>query len=170
MSKGDDEAEAADLFSIPISGGSNDYLDEGFCNAYAEASQARASSRPPMSIDGGNPTRTDEYPAIDAADGGDRERKAIVSIDHVEPAGLPAKSCKDISWPGGHQGKWEAARLMTVKEVAAYLGVSISKVWRLEKREVGFPKPIRICGSTRWDRCAIDRYLDSLQAVGHFIR
>lgn len=168
MSKGDGEAMAADLFIIPISGGSNDYADEGFCNAYAEASQARASSGPPMSIDGGNPTRTDECAAIDATDGGDRERKNIVAIDHVEPAGLRAKSGKDRSWSSGQQGRCATARLMTVTEVAAYLGLSISKVWRLEKREVGFPKPIRICGSTRWDRCAIDCYLDSLQAVGHF--
>lgn len=167
MSKGDGEAMAADLFTIPISGGSNDYAHEGFCNAYAEASQARVSSRPPMSIDGGNPTRTDECSTIDATDGGDRERKKIVAVDHVEPAGLQAKSGKDRSWSGGQQGWCEAARLMTVEEVAAYLGVSISKVWRLEKRGVGFPKPIRICGSTRWDRYAIDRYLDSLQAPGH---
>lgn len=167
MSKGDDEAMVADLFAVQISGDSNNYAAEGFCNAYAEASQASASSRAPILIDGRNPNRTDECAAIGVTDGGDRERKAIVAIDHVEAAGLGAKSGKDNSWSGGHQRRCEAARLMTVKDVAAYLSMSDSKVWRLEEREVGFPKPIRIGGSTRWDRCAIDRYLDSLQAAGH---
>lgn len=166
MSKGDGEAMATDLFTTPISGGSNDYADEGFCNAYAEASQARASSRAPMPTDGGNLTRTDERAAIGATDGVDREKNTF-AIDQVEAAGLEAKSGKDKSWSDDHQGRCEATRLMTVKEVAAYLGVSISKVWRLERRDVGFPKPIRICGSTRWDRYAIDGYLDSLQVAGH---
>lgn len=157
---------AVDLFAIQMSGDSNNYAAEGFCNPYAEASQARASSRAPMPIDGGNLTRTDERAAIGSTDGVDREKNTL-AIDHVEVAGLGVKSGKDNSWSGGHQGRCEAARLMTVKEVAAYLGMSNSKVWRLEERDVGFPKPIRIGGSTRWDRCAIDRYLDSLQAVGH---
>lgn len=166
MSKGDDEAMVADLFAVQISGDSNNYAAEGFCNAYAEASQASASSRAPMPIDGRNPNRTDECAAIGATDRDDREKK-FLAVDHVEAAGLGAKSGKDNSWSGGHQGRCEAARLMTVKEVAAYLSMSDSKVWRLEEREVGFPKPIRIGGSTRWDRCAIDRYLDSLQAAAH---
>jgi predicted DNA-binding transcriptional regulator AlpA len=55
-------------------------------------------------------------------------------------------------------------RLMTGKQVADYLGMSISNVWRLEKANVGFPKALRIAGSTRWDKCAVDRYLDSFLA------
>ncbi|OYR11791.1 helix-turn-helix domain protein [Brucella rhizosphaerae] len=56
---------------------------------------------------------------------------------------------------------------MTVKEVATYLSVSISKVWRLGKYDIDFPKPVHISGSTRWDRHSIDSYLDRLQTVAH---
>lgn len=162
----DGDAMAADLFADQILGGINSYATEDFCNPYAEASQARASSRASMPLDGGNPTRTPECAAIGASDRDDRE-KNIFAIDLIDAAALEVKLGKDKSCTGGHQGRGEAARLMTVKGVAAYLGVSISKVWRLESRGVGFPKAIRICGSTRWDRSAIDCYLDSLQAAGH---
>ena len=56
------------------------------------------------------------------------------------------------------------SRLMTVKSVAEYFGFSVSKVLRLEKKEPSFPRPVRIGGSKRWDRQAIDHYIDQLSS------
>jgi len=57
-----------------------------------------------------------------------------------------------------------ASRLMTVKAVAAYFSCSVSKVIRLENKEPGFPRSIRIGGSKRWERDEIDHYIDQLSS------
>lgn len=87
------------------------------------------------------------------------------TMAHKRASTIPAVRTKEADPQiGDYSGDDEPRflpRLMTVKQVAKYLAISISKVWRLEKANVGFPKALRIAGSTRWDRCAIDRFLDS---------
>lgn len=67
-------------------------------------------------------------------------------------------------------GDWRpietAPRLLRPDEAAAYLGISKTALRRLEK-EPGFPKPIRISPrSPRWDRQALDSYLDGKARTG----
>lgn len=44
---------------------------------------------------------------------------------------------------------------MTAKDVAAYLTVGESSVWRWLKAG-NLPQPVRICGATRWRRADIE--------------
>lgn len=155
-----DYLASQDIFADPAPDDADQYSTVAFRNPYAEASQARGSSRILAPINASYTNQSSEL-------------QIITKLDHTGPAEsstnrrVPQKPMSEIKSDGDaiHHANTsgEAARLMTVKEVAAYLAISISKVWRLEKRKVGFPKAIRICGSTRWDRYAIDRYLDSQQ-------
>lgn len=49
----------------------------------------------------------------------------------------------------------EPRELLTVKDVAAKLNISVSTVWRLV-RKGELPAPIQIGGSTRWRRADLD--------------
>nr|WP_272212711.1 helix-turn-helix domain-containing protein [Marinicella sp. W31]MDC2878621.1 helix-turn-helix domain-containing protein [Marinicella sp. W31] len=73
-------------------------------------------------------------------------------------------------WPSAlsrsQNGPVELPRLMRVAEVAAYLGVSISKIWRLLRSNPSFPRPIRMNGTTRWDRLDIDRFIEDSKVRG----
>jgi len=54
-------------------------------------------------------------------------------------------------------------RLFSASDLARYLSVSEASVRRMAKRG-DLPKPIRLPGfdGLRWDRAAIDRYLDKI--------
>ncbi|MCY0151668.1 helix-turn-helix transcriptional regulator [Hoeflea alexandrii] len=54
--------------------------------------------------------------------------------------------------------------LMTVEDVATYLRMSVSKVWRSRRKDPDFPQPIRLGGSTRWERLEVDHYLEVYKA------
>lgn len=69
------------------------------------------------------------------------------------------------------QGVVELSPLLTVREVAEFLGIHMRTVWRLaamaEMGEGGFPTPVRIAKKTiRWRREDLDSYLKTL-AGGH---
>ncbi|MBV2185928.1 MAG: hypothetical protein KUL88_15460 [Rhizobium sp.] len=164
----DDCEVASDLFGHATSGAQDDSNDrcptEGFPNAYAEASQASSLGKTPVPF-----TETDRSVAQEA-------KTATVPDEHHRDKPKPIEGIgAAVSSPRASEAKSTcgrfarekpvkelAPRLMTAKELAAYLGVSLSKVWRLEKQDAAFPKPIRIMGSTRWDHQVVDSYLDSL--------
>ena len=52
-------------------------------------------------------------------------------------------------------------KLMTVAEVAADLKLGSSTIWRMVS-EGSFPAPIKIGGSTRWNREELERYIARL--------
>ena len=88
------------------------------------------------------------------------KRKAQVRSASTDRKALTAVA--KITKQERHNELQSQPRLMNVAEVAAYTRCSVSKIWRLDKAENRFPKAIRIDGSTRWERRAIDRYLDTL--------
>lgn len=47
------------------------------------------------------------------------------------------------------------AAFLTVKEVAAYLGISVPSVWRMTKRGA-LPQPVKLGTCTRWRRTEIE--------------
>jgi len=69
-------------------------------------------------------------------------------------------------------GAGELSPLLTVKEVAAVLGIHVRTVWRMtalaEMGEGSFPRPVRIAAKTiRWRREDLGKYLDTLAGVHH---
>ena len=52
-----------------------------------------------------------------------------------------------------------SGRLLTIKEVAGLLGVSVTTV-KVYVREGRFPSPIRFGRTIRWRRGAIERWID----------
>ncbi|GLU29629.1 hypothetical protein [Brucella sp. NBRC 12950] len=143
---------------------------EQFHNAYAEASQARVPCKALKPADATGFVTAAEIAAIGASDT-DTKQELSLAVEHdlsnisaVKPRKQKSYSDKN---PFERQVNGKCARLMTVKEVATYLSVSISKVWRLGKYDIDFPKPVHISGSTRWDRHAIDNYLDRLHNTAH---
>lgn len=145
---------------------------ERFHNAYAEASQARIPCKAlkPADATGSVTAAEIAVAAIGASDSNNKQEISLAVkhdlsiISAVKPRKQKSYSDK---YPFEHQINGQCARLMTVKEVASYLSVSISKVWRLGKYDIDFPKPVHISGSTRWDRHSIDNYLDRLQNTAH---
>ncbi len=49
-------------------------------------------------------------------------------------------------------------QLLAVGEVALFLGISITSVWRLTKRG-DLPTPIRFGGMTRWRRSDLESFI-----------
>jgi excisionase family DNA binding protein len=159
-----------DLFSIPVAVrpdiGCHTTATEtgGIPNSYAEASAARLSKKRARTIDEANAhdllvASPPDEPTRNGNAGSPPETGSDVveiALNTPEPKRrlLRAKNSEPValSFP----------RMMTVVQVAEYLGVSASKVWRLQKTGIGFPSPVRIGGSTRWDRHAIDQYLNAL--------
>ncbi len=143
---------------------------EQFHNAYAEASQARVPCKALKQADATGFATAAEVGATGASDTDNKQEISLAAeydlsiISAVKPR--KQKLYRD-KYPFEHQVNGQLARLMTVKEVATYLRVSISKVWRLGKYDINFPKPVHISGSTRWDRHSIDNYLDRLQNIAH---
>jgi len=143
---------------------------EQFHNAYAEASQARVPCKALKPADATGFIPAAEIAAIGASDT-DTKQEIPLTVKHDLLTISVVKQHKQKSYsdknPFERRVNGECARLMTVKEVATYLSVSISKVWRLGKYDIDFPKPVHIAGSTRWDRLAIDNYLDRLHNTAH---
>lgn len=54
--------------------------------------------------------------------------------------------------------------LLTVKDVAVKLTISVTTVWRLI-RKGDLPAPIHIGGQARWKRKDIDAFIDGLGGV-----
>lgn len=143
---------------------------EQFHNAYAEASQARVACKALKPADATGFVTAAEVGATGASDT-DNKQEISLAVEYDLSIISAVKPCKQKSYGDKHpferQVNDEYARLMTVKEVATYLSVSISKIWRLGKYDIDFPKPVHISGSTRWDRHSIDNYLDRLQNTAH---
>lgn len=50
-------------------------------------------------------------------------------------------------------------RLLTARELADMLNVSVRTVWRL-RSSAAIPAPVRIRGSVRWNRDEVQRWID----------
>jgi prophage regulatory protein len=50
-------------------------------------------------------------------------------------------------------------RLLTARELADMLQVSVRTVWRL-RSSASIPAPVRIRGSVRWNRDEVQRWID----------
>jgi predicted DNA-binding transcriptional regulator AlpA len=178
QSKHREDGASGDLFAERIPAGHSGAADctlaegrdaEHFLNAYAEASQARASGKRLLFVHHGSLGDSNQSATTgtnDKAIHGQSLAKDRGQTDtaHLEPAEVmpeEARAGKE------HPRAVAVPRMMTAAEVAAYVRVSVSKVWRSAKQESDIPSPVRIGGSTRWDRQAIDRYLDSLQHSRH---
>jgi predicted DNA-binding transcriptional regulator AlpA len=136
---------------------------EEFPNAYAEASQASKSGKRPTCIDDAVSGDFDEAVKSGKCHQSTHQQSAtavgLTATAHMAPAAAKPEAAQAArEFPRGIC----VPRMMRASEVAAYLGVSVSKVWRLTKSESAFPHPVRIGSSTRWDRVSIDRHLDAL--------
>ena len=56
----------------------------------------------------------------------------------------------------------DRAVVLKVKDVAEMLAVSVRKVWRLSQEE-GFPKPVKLGGSSRWVESDVLAYIERLR-------
>lgn len=147
--------------------GAQRHSSECHYNAYAEASQARVIRNRPQPIDLAQAT-------LSSQSTGTEQRNEI-------PTALPALTAAPDPGTGFEAKPTEVAnstlddpttqtasafnpRLMTAEGVASYLGLSVSTVWRLPGKDSGFPPPIKIGGSTRWDRLDLDRYVEERKA------
>ena len=66
-----------------------------------------------------------------------------------------------LSAPSGDQSE-----LMSAKQGADYIGVTISTWWEWARTLPDFPKPLRISTRcTRWRRSEIDAFLESRRAA-----
>ncbi len=54
----------------------------------------------------------------------------------------------------------EPARMLDVETVATMLGVSGRHVYRLADGGQ-MPRPVKLGGAVRWDRCAIEQWIDA---------
>lgn len=73
-----------------------------------------------------------------------------------------ATTLSPLSSQGIPEPKYE---LLNVREVAAYLRVSVPTVWRWLRERDAFPRPYRHgSGTTRWDRADIDRFIAAFGA------
>lgn len=143
---------------------------EEFVNEYAAASQAFEAGRKPRPIEDSHsrqPRPRNTFPKDHAvqtgrptATGNTNEQTAA----DEQPNSKALPPVLDAS--RASKSPIELPRLMRVAEVAAYLGVSISKIWRLLKSNPGFPRPIRMNGTTRWDRLDIDCFIEDSKVRG----
>jgi predicted DNA-binding transcriptional regulator AlpA len=137
-----------------------------FKNTYAQASQSSSFSRQPVQARPItlSPRQTSENLNLDRV-----PLSARIAPSKNAPPVQVASAEKEQSVRSQKQGRGRdcsrtPSRCMTVLDVAAYLKVSVSTVWRLLNKDPRFPKPRRIGGSTRWDRQDIDHYLDGLKS------
>ncbi|MDF1671845.1 MAG: helix-turn-helix domain-containing protein [Roseovarius sp.] len=146
--------------------GANLHDYKPFANAYAEASQASVIGKKPYPVDCKRSVASDPLVMNDAGKEATAEKpvktaivqpKADADLEPVEVLLPPAIGIARRAEPA------VMTSMMTVKDVAAYLKVSVSKIWRLSKRDPSFPSAIRFGGSTRWERQAIDCYIDGLR-------
>lgn len=57
----------------------------------------------------------------------------------------------------------QSREYLSAREVGIFLGIGTSSVWRKAKAGV-LPKPVRIGGSTRWRRSAIEQVIAEADA------
>jgi predicted DNA-binding transcriptional regulator AlpA len=50
--------------------------------------------------------------------------------------------------------------LLTQNEVSVILGINRTTLWKLQKEDAAFPKPIMILTQKKWKRTEIDAYLN----------
>jgi predicted DNA-binding transcriptional regulator AlpA len=163
---------SADLFAAQKSGDAVNTNAEpevenaafsGSENAYAEASQPSSFRRQPVQarLVASLPTQTSENPSSDRMPLSARIAPSE-NLPLAQAAGAEKERTLRSKKPGRRRDCSKTlSRCMTVSDVAAYLKVSVSTVWRLPDKDTHFPRPFRIGGSTRWDRQALDFYLDS---------
>lgn len=145
MSKGrrDDPAAGATLSHIEPS------EEHVFRNAYAEASQPSGMGK------GAFPIKTEARQDEPAKNRYDPEPEPAGAAEKTRTAPQSPLFCN--ACPQVH-----SQRLLKPKQAAEYLGMSESTLWRLYEKNPRFPRPIKLGGSTRWDKRAIDRYIDML--------
>jgi predicted DNA-binding transcriptional regulator AlpA len=128
-------------------------------NAYAEASQASAPGKKKHAFDAsavlpdsshvgeksGSKGNVSEQPADEDVSLSEHPSKAVGK-------GKGTSGLKIIRRREADQDHYPPTK---VGEVAEYLNLSVSTVWRLAKNDPRFLKPFHIGGSTRWDRQAL---------------
>ena len=156
-----------DLFTHGSNAANQDRV-EGHANRYAEASQAREIGKRPLFLDGPRLAQSKRTAEADRKNMVQIANPSAVETDQRSEA--TAKRIKSAPrTPDDWQKKASSTslpRLMRVEDVAAYLNVSVSKVWRLQKRNSDFPPSIRMDGTTRWDRLDIDRFIEDSKTRG----
>ncbi len=58
----------------------------------------------------------------------------------------------------------ESGRWMNIEAVKAYVGISTATIYRMINSH-GFPRPKKLCRSSRWDREEIDAYMEALPVM-----
>lgn len=139
--------------------------DGPFSPSYAEASQPGIASRRPFPLDQKQlnlngqltetRTTTNDRPPDPVAAGHPSQ-----DVERPKTATCPrhAASANYMQVAGA------ATPLMTIREVATYLHVSISTIQRVRKRDQDFPRPVQTGGSKFWLRTEIEAYLERLKA------
>jgi predicted DNA-binding transcriptional regulator AlpA len=56
--------------------------------------------------------------------------------------------------------------ILNSKELCQYLSMTRTTLWRLEKEDLNFPKPVMILSQKKWKRSEIDEYLEKTRDVG----
>lgn len=152
----DQNSHAPDFYPEAIS-------SSEFINSYAEASQALSAGRGPPGV------KVLEVQPVDAPirkpnlGKDDTSRTQVRGISTT--LNLSIESTKGAS-AAPHLTGAGGPLMMTVSQVAALLSISVSNVWRLKRKEAGFPQPLKIGGSTRWHREDVERYLNNLRDRG----
>jgi predicted DNA-binding transcriptional regulator AlpA len=140
---------------------------ENHNNPYAEASQAREFGRSPRPIEDpqssrpnsrSTPAQWEKPPTTEPLATENQDQRGGPETESFEAGLSTAEDHATQTAPA------IVPRLMTVEGVAEYLDFSVSKVWRLRRRDPDFPQQIKIGGSSRWDLAEIDCYIDVCKA------
>lgn len=144
------------------------HISEGHYNAYAEASQARVIRNRPQPIDLTQATQSSQ------STGTGKGNEVAIAVSALTAATDPGTEFEakptevtnsTLDDPSKRTASAFNPRLMTAEGVASYLDVSVSTVWRLPRKDSEFPAPIKVGGSTRWDRSELDRYVAARKAL-----
>lgn len=140
---------------------------EHFRNAYAKASQARVSGKRPLLLNQDKPDGSGQSAGI--ADFG--KVTPAVSVAAPNPSQMvdtPSRPIKPKHAAPDNQKKeaetTAASPLMTIRELAVYLHVSVSTIQRLRKSDPDFPTPVQNGSSNFWFRTEVGAYLECLKA------
>ncbi|MBK8456421.1 MAG: hypothetical protein IPL47_04310 [Phyllobacteriaceae bacterium] len=160
--------QICDLVYLGVSASPNEGEAERFRNPYAEASQALSARQESSPIENAVPGCGDSIGELSKDETADRNKPlwedGTAAADVTEtPKGAGIVQRAAVNKPPSESTR---PRLMTARDVGAYLKLSGSTVWRRAKNDRGFPQPFRVGGSTRWDRQQVDRYLDDLAMIG----
>ena len=150
--------------------GAQQHSSEGHYNAYAEASQARVIRNRPKPSNLAQATRSSQSTGTGKRDevaGALRVLNAAPDPGTVLKAKPTEVANSTLDDPTNQTAIVPNPRLMTAEGVASYLGLSVSTIWRLPAKSADFPPPIKVGGSTRWDRLDLDRYVEVCKARRH---